>query len=194
MNEIVAGSTRVVFEDIAVGDRTDRRSRETAAVRSILDRLYGPGCELGHDACGAPCLPGNPGTSISISHSQSVAAVAVDARRYIGIDTEELRAGQLERIKSRYLSPAEQADWTTPHDLLTAWCIKEAAYKAACAISNGAVAGRPGLDYTRDFVIDRAACTIRIPGTRETPDIVLSYAVIDSSPRSVTVLASAPRR
>ena len=195
MNIIVIVDTIVSFEEIAAGDRADRRSREKTAVNFILRQLFGPGEKLVHDACGAPHLSKRSDLCISISHSQTLAVVAVNSDYYVGIDTEELRGAQLARVKDRYLSAAEQLDWTTTDDLLTAWCIKEAAYKVACAMSHGAVATMPGLDYTRDFVIDRSTATVKIPMTDcKSVDTTLCYTTVNRTEDSVTVLVTGSRK
>lgn len=98
-----------------------------------------PNAVLSHDADGAPLLSGSS-LHISISHSRRFAAIALHPTQRIGVDVEEMRAGQLRRVQSRFISPSEAAQWAaTDSQLLAAWTIKEAVYKAAAT---------PGLPLT----------------------------------------------
>lgn len=152
--------TRITLNDITIavepivqspaGTRADRHARERAAVGRILDRLLGTGTTVGHHPDGAPFIEGRDDLYISISHSATHAAVALGHDPMTGIDTETSR-DQLERIKIRYLSAAELGRFTTRRELLTAWCIKEAAYKSA-RIS--------GLDLRDGITIDADTLTV----------------------------------
>lgn len=98
------------------------------AVAAIVRRRFGAGARIVHDADGAPILIGAEGR-ISVSHSRNFAAVAWHGNRRIGVDIEEPRPEQLNRIAARFLSADELTQWS--EDLLTAWTIKEAVFKAA---------------------------------------------------------------
>lgn len=129
MLDTTIDTTRVVISDIAPG--VTRREREQAATRDLLHYLFGDNYELDHTPDGAPRLlvEGAP-CHLSISHSRTRAAVAVDYERHIGIDVEEWR-DQLVRVRDKYLTPEEVTEWGgTPNQLLLAWMAKEAAYKA----------------------------------------------------------------
>lgn len=67
--------------------------------------------------------------SVSISHCRAGVAVAFDEFRTVGVDIETLRP-QLQRVKTRFLSQAQLETMVTPAQLLEAWTIKEALYKA----------------------------------------------------------------
>lgn len=103
------------------------------AVTSIVESRLGAGVRVVHDPDGAPELVGSD-MHISISHSRGYAAVALHPSQRIGVDIEEPRPEQLARVAKRFLSAAEAPVWSA--DLLAAWTIKEAVYKAA---------GTPGL-------------------------------------------------
>lgn len=120
---------------------------ERAAVKKLLREIYPDIHDLrvGHYPHGAPflTLPAPDGTTpglplgefppISISHSRGLAAIALgEAGMRIGIDTETPdRSSQLLRVATRFLAPG-QMDWAKQAATLSwAWCIKEAAYKAA---------------------------------------------------------------
>lgn len=133
MTQLTINNVIVAIEPIEqspAGHRSDRHERESAAVGRIVDSLLGPGTVIGHHPDGAPFIEGRDDLHISISHSATHAAVSLSRDPLTGIDTETSR-DQLERIKTRYLSAAELNRFTTRRELLTAWCIKEAAYKAA---------------------------------------------------------------
>ena len=118
--------TLIGIAPIPAGERGTRRERERAAVQAIADQLLGADAAIGHDEHGAPTIPNG---YISVSHSRSQAAVAINANTRIGIDAEEWRDA-LRRISPRFLSEAE-TQWASDEQLLTLWTIKEAVYKAA---------------------------------------------------------------
>ena len=129
------GSTIVALAPVIRAHGESRRKAEHAAVGQLLDALA-PGETLSHTADGAPVLVGSP-LHISISHSATVAAVAVDPVRVIGIDIEDMaRAAQIERVLGRVLSSEEMRVYSG-HPL-EAWTLKEALYK---------IAGNPGIDW-----------------------------------------------
>lgn len=121
-----------------------------SAVAEILSRELPADVRLVHDPDGAPLLTGTD-LHISISHSRRFAAVALHPRLRIGVDIEEERPQQLQRVAERFLSPRDLELWS--RDLLGAWTIKEAVYKAA---------GQPGLGL--------ASIDISRPGVAQLPD------------------------
>lgn len=130
------GSTTIKIATISDGDT--RRSAERAATLAILADMA-PDCSLTHLPNGAPRLC--PDTAhISISHSRHLAAVALDPTRIIGIDIEEARPEQLQKVAARVLSEEELAEYAD--SLLQAWTLKEALYKCA---------GVDGADFRRDI-------------------------------------------
>lgn len=120
------------------------------AVGSLIRTQVGTDVRLVHDDDGAPLLIGSA-LNISISHSRNYAAIMLDASSRCGIDIEEPRLDQLERVRTKFLTPAELAAGV---DLLTAWTAKEAVFKAA---------GTPGLGLS---MID----TLSTPGLALLPD------------------------
>lgn len=100
--------------------------------RRVVDRLIaraaGSDARVIHDPDGAPLLVDSP-LHISISHSRNFAAVGVDPDRRIGIDIEEPRLEQLQRVISKFMNPDELPVWG--ERLLEAWTCKEAVFKAA---------------------------------------------------------------
>ena len=88
------------------------------AVDRLIARAAGPQARVIHDPDGAPLLVGLP-LNISISHSRNFAAVAVDADCRIGVDIEEPRLEQLQRVISKFLNPDELPVWG--NELLRAW-------------------------------------------------------------------------
>ncbi|MDE6448489.1 MAG: 4'-phosphopantetheinyl transferase superfamily protein [Muribaculaceae bacterium] len=167
----------ITTDSIPAGNRQDRQSREREAVNAMIRELYGDTAVIKHRPDGAPYIENRPDVMISISHSATRAAIALlTGTTPIGIDTETLRP-QLERILDRYLSPAEQTEWTTPVDHLIAWCIKEAAYKAA---------GIPGIDLAHDITISRTEGRVTVR------DIILDYTIAEQTDTDAIVLATRP--
>lgn len=124
------GSVAVYFtlftpEEAVLG----QQKAQSDAVKRIIRHVMGDDIELLHDPDGAPMLKNSP-LHISISHCDGAAAVGFHDSMRIGIDIERPRS-QLSRVRHKFLSPEETAQWSTLDELLTAWTIKEAAYKAA---------------------------------------------------------------
>lgn len=125
--------------------RLGRRERERMAVDRIISAIIGPEATLGHLPGGAPSVSGCP--FLSIAHSRLLAAVAVHPTAPVGIDAEEDRHSTLRRVASKFLSAGEM-EWVGDSDLLRAWTIKEAVYKAAGAPGLSVIDGialHPGL-------------------------------------------------
>lgn len=110
----------------AEGEQTPRRAEQNA-VRRLVEAAFGPDARLEHHSDGAPYVAGSD-RFISVSHSRTLAVLAV-APFPVGVDIEEPRP-QLQRIAGRFLSAEEQQHYRTLPELLTAWTLKEAAYKA----------------------------------------------------------------
>ncbi len=174
MNIITIKGITIATDTIPTGNRQDRQARERETVNAMIHELYGNAAVIKHRPNGAPFIESRPDITISISHSSKRAAIALlNGTTPIGIDTETLRP-QLERILDRYLSPTEQTEWTTPVDHLIAWCIKEAAYKAA---------GISGIDLRQDITIKRAECRVTVR------DTILDYMIAEKTDTEAIVLA-----
>lgn len=120
------------------------------AVSGIIKKHLGDGVRLVHDSDGAPQLVGTP-LHVSISHSRNFAAVMLSPQARCGVDIEEPRLAQLERVRCKFLTPEELSAGV---DLLAAWTAKEAVFKAAAT---------PGLGMS---MID----TLSEPGIALLPD------------------------
>ncbi|MDE7407917.1 MAG: 4'-phosphopantetheinyl transferase superfamily protein [Muribaculaceae bacterium] len=108
--------------------RSDSHTDTPACVRRIIETIC-PGCHMDHDSHGAPYLT-DSACHISISHCTSHIAVTFHPTLRHGVDVE-LPRQQLLRIRPRFLSSAELRHYTSLNDLLRAWTMKEAVYKAA---------------------------------------------------------------
>lgn len=132
MTTYTIGDTTIVTSPLITTHPGDNdagaRQRERITVSNILAHMGLP-TQVMHHPDGSPYLDGYQG-HISITHSQEIAAVAINPCIRVGIDTETWRP-QLLRVVHKFLSPVEQAVYNTPTLLLRAWCMKEAAYKAA---------------------------------------------------------------
>lgn len=106
-----------------------RRERERRAIRQLADATIGADTEILHHADGSPYLSDTAAGHISISHSRHVAALLISREPGWGIDIEEARQEQLSRIAARVLDEDEIRAYS--HDLVQAWTLKEAAFKAA---------------------------------------------------------------
>lgn len=106
-----------------------RRRREIVITHLMIKRYVGRHASLYHDKNGAPMICGE-NCHISISHSATEIAIALNPNKPIGIDIENWRE-QLIKVKNRYLSATEQEIYNAPQQLLQAWTAKEALYKVA---------------------------------------------------------------
>lgn len=106
-----------------------QQKAQSQAVKRIIRHVTGQDIEILHDPDGAPTLKDSP-LYISISHCDGAAAIGFHDSKRIGIDIERPR-DQLPRVRHKFLSTEEMAQWATIDELLTAWTIKEAAYKVA---------------------------------------------------------------
>lgn len=154
-------------------DRKTRRAREQEAVNTLIHKLLDSKATIGHLPGGAPYIVNKPHLHISISHSLDQAAVAISDSVPVGIDTETLRLVQLQRVSDRYLSATEKEKCTAPQDMLTSWCIKEAAYKAAML---------EGIDFVRDISICRENRTVTVCGRH------FNYEILETDAIHCTVL------
>ncbi|MCM1450543.1 MAG: 4'-phosphopantetheinyl transferase superfamily protein [Clostridiales bacterium] len=148
---ILMDSGDIVVAKCDIDEYSDRRERHTGeknAVDTILQHLFGEKITIGHYPNGAPYIESRPNLNISISHSSMQAVVAIARNGItIGVDTETMRHDQLRRVVDRYMSPSEKNIWGgTPRDMLLAWCIKEAAYKAA---------GHDGINFVHGITISQ---------------------------------------
>lgn len=110
-----------------------------ATLRRILAGYLGIGAEqvpLAIAPRGKPLLAGVNGPAFNLSHSGSLAVVAVCARETVGIDIERLRGRPREQLLARVLSPEEQeavracAPAERERAFLRHWTAKEACVKA----------------------------------------------------------------
>lgn len=107
---------------------------ERRAVRRLLGTMLGIEGEVSYSylPSGAPYLPTHPELYLSLSHTKTHVAVALEHHHPIGLDIER-HGTRVERVVPRYLLPEEQAALSDhPHrlrDLHLLWSAKEAAYK-----------------------------------------------------------------
>lgn len=133
------GSTTVAL--MAIERDKPARQAERAAAQAVASLLLGREVRIEHHDDGAPFIA-DYGGSVSISHSRSTVAVAIDAERSIGIDIEDCeRAARMPSIAPRVLTASEIDAYSGTEELLRAWTLKEAAYKAA----------RAGVDFLHDI-------------------------------------------
>jgi len=121
---------RVALAEIPEGGGS-RREREREITGRLLEMAAGRPANILHRPDGAPYPDGLP-FHISISHSRHIAALLWSDAPGYGIDVEESRPGQLERVAPRVMTENEIRHYSArPDGLLRAWTLKEAAFKAA---------------------------------------------------------------
>lgn len=184
-----------ILPDHTAGRGPGRLPAERAAVRRLLREAFPdtPGITLGHKESGAPFLTGpddchGPGRTtlplpeISVTHCRKMAAVATGPHGMrLGIDCEsDDRLVTLGRVATHFLSEGQRERWAEPYASLRAWCVKEAAYKAA---------GQQGLPLTSiplppeiPWMETSDGSVIDISGTR------YNVVEIDTQDRSVAMM------
>ena len=136
--------TGIPVEDLV--ESPVKRQREKAAERLLLYHALGRPVTISHTKQGAPCVHGED-VNISITHTPSLVALAVNDRHVIGLDAEQVNCRQVLRVRDKFLNASEKL-FIAPYDLaahIIAWTAKEAIIKAE---RNSA------LDWTDGIVIE----------------------------------------
>lgn len=152
-----------------VSGKTEQRigkEAERQAVESLIRETFPQSdMQIGHLPSGAPFLIGGD-LEISITHCREMAAIALAPKGMrIGIDCESRhRQGQLERVKSRFLSPQQSEKWSRYPASLLAWSAKEALYKAA--LTPGLPLEEIPLPECIPYIETAPDCSVEIAGRR----------------------------
>jgi 4'-phosphopantetheinyl transferase len=129
--------------------RAESRKRQWLTVRALANKVFGRKVMIRYSAIGRPSLE-NDSDSISISHADAYAAIAVGKANHIGVDVESINR-KYTSIRHKFVSDGEAAIFAANGFeetlyLPIIWCAKEAAFKAAdCS----------DVDFVRDVVIAR---------------------------------------
>jgi phosphopantetheinyl transferase len=130
--------------------RTERRKQEWLAARVLLKELLGEELLIAYRTDGAPYLAESK-LHISISHTKSYAAVAVNESAPTGIDIE-YPGKRILKVRSRFMNPEEEAMLDPSRGaehLLICWCAKETLFK---------LIGRPDVDFRRHLHLSPFPC------------------------------------
>jgi phosphopantetheinyl transferase len=92
------------------------RQSEWLTVRVLLKNLLGEEKQILYTDSGKPYLA-DSSYFISISHTQGHVAVALDEKDPVAIDIEHI-SPRVERIRSRFMSEAEEENLSNTHPLL----------------------------------------------------------------------------
>lgn len=123
--------------------KSEKQRRERELIYSLINHsatkgtgnfAYLNGSTLGHYGNGAPFIDLKSGFGksvfISLSHCRLGASIAIsEVVKEFGIDIEE-DSEKLQRVKEKFINEAE-SEFIGKSQLLLAWTIKEAVYKAA---------------------------------------------------------------
>ncbi|MDE7369546.1 MAG: 4'-phosphopantetheinyl transferase superfamily protein [Muribaculaceae bacterium] len=102
--------------------------KEKLAAKIAVERMFGNEVEIKHAADGHPFIDGIDG-SLTISHARNVLVAVYSPDKVVGVDIEYPR-NALSRVVSKFLNEDEMMYATNIDNLLKAWTIKEAVYKA----------------------------------------------------------------
>ncbi len=160
------------------GIKSLSRRLEKLTTWALVLEVFGKNAVIGHNDIGAPFIMGRS-EKISISHCADKVVLAVNPCGIIGVDAELWRP-QLLRIKGKFLSHEEQSQICSNTELLRAWTIKEAVYKAALT---------PGLSLSGGIALphDGVECATAIIGEEE---IKFKVYEIEMAPESAITLVS----
>ena len=164
--------TLITASDVASASRfqNDSRRREHLAWRRVVRSELGRGVVIDYNEVGAPVVD-TPNTHISVAHCAQSVAVAI-ANEPIGVDIEALDRNY-ERVKSRFMSPAEEALSAREEWPAMVWTAKEAIYK---------LYGKREVDLTEDIRItafDAERMTLEAE-VRETKGINVEAQIIEN--------------
>jgi phosphopantetheinyl transferase len=151
--------------------QNDKRRREHLAWRRVVRSELGRDVTIEYNKVGAPIVD-RPNTYISVAHGSERVAVTI-ADEPVGVDIESLNRNY-ERIKSRYMTPAEESLSTMEEWPAVVWTAKEAIYK---------LYGQREVDLTEDIRIttfDTRSMTLTAE-VRDRRDIVVEAQIIENS-------------
>ena len=162
----------ITASDVASASRfqNDSRRREHLAWRRVVRSELGRGVVIDYNEVGAPVVD-TPNTHISVAHGGESVAVAI-ANEPVGVDIESLDRNY-ERVKSRFMSPAEEALSSMEAWPAVVWTAKEAIYK---------LYGKREVDLTEDIritVFDAERMTLEAE-VRETKGINVEAQIIEN--------------
>jgi phosphopantetheinyl transferase len=126
--------------------KSPARRRQWLASRALLVHLTdGKAGTIVYNAHGKPFTEGSK-FYISISHTNSYAAVAVSEDSPVGVDIEQIHP-RVRRVAERFLNQEEQTCLGEGPSLIALyyyWSAKEAAYK---------ISGRPSIDFRNNIIV-----------------------------------------
>ena len=106
----------------------ETKLKEKVAAKIAVERMFGRDVEIKHAADGHPYIKGVSG-SFTISHSRDILIAVYSPDKIVGVDIEYPREA-LRRVASKFLRENEMEYAGDIDNLLGAWTIKEAVYKA----------------------------------------------------------------
>lgn len=165
--------TLITASDVASASRfqNDKRRREHLAWRRVVRNELGRGVAIDYNEVGAPTVD-IPNTHISVAHGGERVAVAIADER-VGVDIENLDRNY-ERVKSRFMSPTEEALSDMEEWPAMVWTAKEAIYK---------LYGKREVDLTEDIhitALNTETMTLSAE-VRDTKGIVIEVRIIENS-------------
>ena len=116
-----------------------RRQKDLLIARYLLQSIY-PNAKVAYHPNGKPYLTDNR-YQISISHSRELVAVIAHPSTPVAIDIEYI-SSRVNRVKQRFLSKRELAEYTTTEQHTLLWSAKECLFK---------IDTQQGIDFKKDL-------------------------------------------
>ena len=134
----ITESSNTLFNNASLSDfeidllnkiKNENRKKQWLATRCLLNEIYNNETEILYNENGKPKL--EDGTHVSISHTQTYAAIIISKRYNVGIDIENVTSRIL-KVKHKFVKPSE-SNFLNPskeiENYTLIWCIKESLCK-----------------------------------------------------------------
>jgi len=159
------------------------RKIEWLQIRAMINEIFGKKVQIAYRKNKRPYLSEYPEFEISISHSKTLAAIAISKEFHVGIDIETIDL-RLLKIANKFLSVSEllslKALSSTIEQirfLTIVWTAKESLYK---------ITG-PHIDYKNDITVEKFSLNqsgtliVKCQKDKEVKTFVASYKTIEAT-------------
>ena len=134
----ITESSNTLFNNASLSDfeidllnkiKNENRKKQWLATRCLLNEIYNNETEILYNENGKPKL--EDGTHVSISHTQTYAAIIISKRYNVAIDIETV-SNRILKVKHKFVKPTESSYFNQSKEIENCtliWCIKESLCK-----------------------------------------------------------------